>query len=330
MGARVSEFSSSVLRLQGRRRRSVARWFACCGALLVLGGCSGAEHLSFLNPQGPIAAAESEHFWIVVAILFIFVALPVFVGTVWIAWRYRYGVTGPKYTPRWKFYKPLEFFTWGGPIVIVIILSVLVWRNTERYDPYRAIASSAPPLHVQVIGYDWKWLFVYPDQGIASVGVLAFPSGRPVSMELTSATVMQSFFIPALAGQIYAMGGMVTQLNLEAAKPGRFLGENTMYNGNGFHQQKFAAVAMTPAEFDAWVQKVRGTGVHLDAAALKALATPGTKAQLRAALPQATAPDGHVYFTGVKPGFFADLVMSVMDDTPLAPTALAPAPTGGQ
>lgn len=323
----MSTFSSFV---QGAGWRVVARRSAVCGALLMLAGCRGSEQLSFLDPQGPIAAAESAHFWLVTAVLFIFVALPVFVGIVWIAWRYRYGATGPKYTPRWKFFQPLEYLTWGGPIVIVIFLSALVWRNTERYDPYRAIASSAAPLHVQVIGYDWKWLFVYPDQGIATVGEMAFPAARPVALELSSATVMQSFFIPALAGQIYAMGGMVTQLNLQADKPGRFLGENTMYNGNGFPQQKFAAVAMTEAEFDAWVRKVRDTGIHLDAAALKALAQQGTQAQLRAALPHATTREGNVYFTGVKPGFFAALVMSVMDDMPLDPAALLPAPASGQ
>ena len=289
-----------------------------------------AGHLSFLDPQGPIAAAARDHFMLITAILLVFVALPVFAATIWFAWRYRYGATRPRYTPKWMFSKPIEYFTWAGPIVIVAFLSVMVWRSAIALDPYAPIASSQPALRVQVIGYDWKWLFIYPEQGVASLGTLALPAGRPVALELTSATVMQSFFIPALASQIYAMGGMVTQLNLQADQPGRFLGENTMYSGNGFHAQKFAAVAMTPADFDAWLGKVRGSGSALDATALAAIARPGTAAQLRAALPQAAQTDGSVYLTNVKPTLFRDVVMAVMHDSNLAPSALAAPSTGSR
>ncbi|SFU65889.1 cytochrome bo3 quinol oxidase subunit 2 [Nitrosomonas eutropha] len=326
-----SIMSVSVLQMHGCGSQQAVTLSVQCVALVLLSGCNSTEHLSFLNPQGPIATAQSEHFWLVVAILFILIALPVFIGTVWIAWRYRYGATKSKYVPRWKIFKPLEYFSWGIPITIVIFLSILVWEDTERFDPYRPLTSSTPATHVQVIGYDWKWLFVYPEQGIASVGMLAFPAGQPLTMELTSATVMQSFFIPALGSQIYAMGGMVTQLNLQADRPGRFLGENTMYSGDGFHQQKFAAVAMTQADFDAWVQQVRATGIPFDATALNAIAMQGTKAQLRTVLaPAAPAFDSNIYFTGAKANFFTDLVMSVMDDKPLPSTALAPAITKGQ
>src|SRR5699024_2803058 len=140
-------------------------------------------------------------------------------------------------------------------------------------------------LRVQVIGYDWKWLFIYPDQGIATVGKLVMPAKRPVSLQLTSATVMQSFFIPALGSQIYAMGGMVTQLNLQADKSGRFLGENTMYNGKGFRAQRFSAVATTPSDFSKWVASVRARGTPLDAHILKIIARRSTRAQLVSALP---------------------------------------------
>lgn len=307
----------------GHRWRLATRTIACFCVSLALSGCDGREHLSFLRPQGPIAATESHYFWLVVLVLFILVALPVFVGTAWIAWRYRYGATRSTYAPRWKFYKPLEYFTWGGPVVIVLFLSILVWRNTKQLDPYHAIASNAPTTHIQVIGYDWKWLFVYPNQGIATVGVLAFPAAQPLSLKLTSATVMQSFFIPALGSQIYAMGGMVTQLNLEADRPGRFLGENTMYSGDGFHQQKFSAVAMTPTDFKAWVRRVRHTGRDFDATALKAIAGKGTRRDLRTMLPRAAVPDGALYFTGVKPDFFSRLARSVMAGKPATPAAVA-------
>ncbi|SDW48651.1 cytochrome o ubiquinol oxidase subunit 2 [Nitrosomonas eutropha] len=321
----------SVLHMHGLGLQQTGTLSVHYVALLLLSGCNSAEHLSFLNPQGPIATAQSEHFWLVVAILFILIALPVFIGTAWIAWHYRYGATKSKYVPRWEIFKPLEYFSWGIPITIVLFLSVLVWEDTERFDPYHTLASSKPATHVQVIGYDWKWLFVYPEQGIASVGMLAFPAEQPLTMELTSATVMQSFFIPALGSQIYAMGGMVTQLNLQADRPGHFLGENTMYSGDGFHQQKFVAVAMTLTDFDAWVQQVRATGIPFDAAVLNAIATQGTKAQLRTTLASAAPTfDGNVYFTGVKANFFTDLVISVMDEKPLPSTALAPAITKGQ
>ncbi len=312
------------------RRRHGRAGYAALLALLAAPGARAAEHLSFLNPQGPIAAAARDHFIVVTAILLIFVAAPVFIGTIFFIWRYRYGATKSRYAPKWMFSKPIEYFTWAGPIVIVIFLSVVVWRSAIALDPYAPIPSSQPPLRVQVIGYDWKWLFIYPEQGIASVGTLALPAGRPVSMELTSATVMQSFFIPALASQIYAMGGMVTRLNLMANQPGRFLGENTMYSGNGFHAQKFPAVAMTPADFDAWVGQVRDSGSALDAAALAAIARPGTTAQLGAALPKAAQADGSLYLTHVKPTLFQDIVLAVMHASTLAPSALSAPATGSR
>ena len=296
-------------------RRVSTRWVPLLAGLTALpwaAPAQAAEHLSFLDPQGPIAAAARDHFILVTAVLLIFVALPVFIGTLWVARRYRYGAGKGRYTPKWMFYKPIEYFTWAGPVAIVLLLSTMVWRSATALDPYAPIPSSQAPLRVQVVGYDWKWLFVYPEQGIASVDWLALPAGRPVTLELTSATVMQSFFIPALASQIYAMGGMVTQLNLQADRPGRFLGENTMYNGDGFHQQKFPAVAMSSADFDAWVHTVRGSAPPLGAAALAQLARPGTGAQLRAALPAASPPDGPVVFSGVAPHFFSDLVMAAM------------------
>jgi cytochrome o ubiquinol oxidase subunit II len=304
-----------------RFRRRAHAWL---GALLpiALAGCSDEYHLSFLDPQGPVAAVERRHFYELVLVLGVFVLVPIFLVTPWLVWRYRYGATSSRYAPRWRFYRPLEFFTWAGPVAIVIVLGFLLWRSTQALDPYKPIASDKPALRVQVVGYDWKWLFIYPGQGIASVGELAIPAGTPIALQLTSATVMQSFFIPALGSQIYTMGGMTTRLHLEAARPGRFLGENTMYNGNGFHQQKFTAVAMTPGAFRAWVGKVRATGMPLDERTLKTISQRSTRAQLAAALPRAASPDGNVYLTGVKPMLFHTIVKATMDGVPVS---LAPA-----
>jgi cytochrome o ubiquinol oxidase subunit 2 len=258
----------------------------------------------------------------------VLVAAPIFVLLPFWVWRYRYGRKDRKYTPKWEFSRMLEIMAWAGPIVIVAILAFFVWRDTHKLDPYKPMASRQTPLQVQVIGYDWKWLFIYPDQGIATIGTLAMPVGRPVSLHLTSATVMQSFFIPALGSQIYAMGGMVTQLHLEASKPGRSLGENTMYNGNGFHQQKFSAVAMRPAQFQSWVAKVHANGLPLDAKTLQLISRRATRSDLIAALPQASTTDGNVYFTGVSKKLFPSVVKAVIEGSATAPPSVAGADAG--
>jgi cytochrome o ubiquinol oxidase subunit 2 len=293
----------------------VARCAFLCAAALTLGSCTGDIHLSFLNPQGPVASIQRTHFLEMVALLAIFVALPIFVLIPWFAWRYRYGAKSSRYTPKWAFSGILEVAAWSGPVVIVALLAVLVWRSTHALDPYKPLTSDTPALRVLVIGYDWKWLFIYPDQGVASIGVLPLPAGRPVAMQLTSATVMQSLQIPALGSQIYAMGGMVTQLHLQADKPGRFMGENTMYNGDGFHEQRFTAVAMTPDAFDDWVKLTRAHGMALDASTLKLISKPTTRAQLTAGLGQSPASDGGIYFNHATSDIFSNVVRATMDGT---------------
>ncbi|MBC7573609.1 MAG: cytochrome ubiquinol oxidase subunit II [Herminiimonas sp.] len=295
---------------------------ACLGAAMSA-GCSGDTHLSFFDPQGPVAAAQRWHFIEAMAVLVVFVAIPVFVLTAWFLWRYRYGATASRYTPKWNYSRLLEVACWTGPVVIVVLLAIIVWRATHALDPYKPLASDQPALRVQVIGYDWKWLFIYPDQGIASIGVLALPAGRPIAMQLTSATVMQSLHIPALGSQIYAMGGMVTQLHLQADQPGLSLGENNMYNGTGFHQQRFTALAMRPDEFDTWVKQVRSNGVALNEPSLKAVSQRSTRAELIAALSLSGSTDGNVYFNGVGPALFPAVVKATMDGTMVAsPNAL--------
>ncbi len=280
--------------------------------LLSVSGCSGDRHLSFLDPQGPIAAIQRWHFFEVLVVLVALVAVPIFLLTPWFAWRYRYGAKTSRYTPKWSSFWPLEVATWGGPVVIVAVLAIILWRDTHAIDPYKPLASNTPALRIQVIGYDWKWLFIYPDQGIASIGVLAVPAGRPIAMQLTSATVMQSLLIPALGSQIYAMGGMVTQLHLQATKPGRFMGENTMFSGRGFHQQQFTAVAMTPDGFEAWVRKVRVNGIRMNEQTLRAISQRSTRAELIAALAHRKSQDGNVYLTGVTAGLFPAVIKATM------------------
>jgi len=149
-----------------------------------------------------------------------------------------------------------------------------VWDFTHRLDPYKSIKSPNPPIEVQVVGQDWKWLFLYPEQNIAVVNELVFPAGRPLSLKITSDTVMNSFMVPALGGQIYAMAGMETRLNLLADKPGRFAGRNMQYSGAGFANQYFTAIAMSDQDFDAWVAKAKQSPNRLDTAAYEQLAKP--------------------------------------------------------
>ena len=304
-----------------RRCRSAV---ACAALLTLLSGCSKAPSppafadahtgpaLTFLVPYGPIAAAQREHFFEVVALL-LFVVGPVLLVAPYFAWRYRYGGSA-RYTPHWSFSWPLEFFVWGGPIVIVIVLAVWLWQSTHALDPYAPLQSKQPPMRVEVVGYDWKWLFIYPDLGIASMGELAFPTGRPLAFDITSDTVMQSFFIPALGGQIYAMPGAVTRLHLEASRPGRFHGENAQFNGDGYFQQHFLGRALTPAAFTAWVQRVRSRGIPLSGSTYKVIAQRTTLADTRKALGVTTTGDGALYFTAVPSGLFNHLVQSFHTD----------------
>ena len=231
----------------------------------------------FLHAAGPVAE-HTRGLFLIVCFILIFVAGPVLLLTPIIAWHYRLSNTASAYRPRWGFNWPLEGLIWIPPIIIVIVLAVFLWRDTHALDPYKPLASPNPPIDVQVVARDWKWLFVYPEQGVASVNELAFPVDRPVHLSLTSNTVMQSFFVPNLGGQIYAMAGMTTQLNLAASEPGRFRGENTQFDGSGFQNQKFPVLALASEDFAAWLARARAAGKTLDMNAFQALSTRSTQA----------------------------------------------------
>lgn len=218
---------------------------------VLLGGCAALEH-GFMGAAGPVAAEQRELFWIVAAVLG-FVAGPVLILTPIMAWHYRRSNANDAYRPNWNFSWTLEGFIWIPPAIIVAVLAVFLWVYTQRLDPYRPIPG-APPLEVQVIAADWKWLFIYPGSDVASVDKLVVPAGRPVRLSMTSATVMQSMMIPQLTGQIYTMAGMTTRLNLRVDKAGEFRGRNMQYNGRGFAQQSFAVVAIDQARFDRWLR----------------------------------------------------------------------------
>lgn len=288
---------------------------AMAGLVLLVSGCT-MEWPSFMDPQGPIAADQKWHLIKVTAISLI-VVLPVIVLVPILLWRFRYSNKKARYTPDWEFSRSLEFVTWGVPFAIVAVVSFHLWQSTRALDPYKPIESAKPALQVQVVGMDWKWLFIYPELGIASMGEMAFPVDRPVSMVLTSDTVMQSFLISSLAGQIYVMPGMTTRLQLQASQPGVFEGENTQFNGMGFHNQKFSALGMEPDQFSSWVTNVRSKGIALDTATYRVLGERSSVTEARTALNANGAPAGSIYFSRVQPGQFDQIVHRYHSGKPL-------------
>ncbi len=205
------------------------------------------------------------------------VVIPVIVLTLVFAWRYRASNTKAKYAPKWSHSTPIELVVWGIPTIIIVFLAVLTWRTTHELDPYKPLVSDAKPMDVDVVSLDWKWLFIYPDLGIATVNQLAMPVGTPVNFHITSDAVMNSFFIPQLGSQVYSMAGMVTQLHLVADHPGNFLGESANYSGAGFSDMQFRTLAMSPAKFKQWVQKVRASQGDLNQAEYKHLVKQSIK-----------------------------------------------------
>ena len=254
-------------------RLAVTRWrgAAFAAGLAVWTGACDLRHAAVLDPKGPIALAERNLLFDAFSVMMI-VVVPVIVLTLWFAWRYRASNTKAVYTPTWANSVRIDALTWLIPAVIVIAVAVLLWRSTHRLDPYRPLESKDPPIDVQVVAQDWKWLFIYPEQGIAVVNQLVFPAGRPVSLRITSDTVMNSFYVPQLAGQIYAMAGMQTRLQMLADQPGTFVGRNSQYSGGGYSQQHFEVQAMSQADFDAWVARAKQGGTQLDATTYPALA----------------------------------------------------------
>jgi len=276
-----------ILRAAGR-----LTGLACSlAAGLMLAGC-GVLDRGFMSPAGPVAQAIHDEF-MQVCLIMLFVIGPVLLLVPLIAWHYRLSNTKSAYRPQWGFNWSLEGLIWVPPITIVVILAVFLWRDTHRLDPYKPLPGEA--ITVQAIAADWKWIFIYPEQGVATVNRLVIPAGRPVHLDLTSATVMQAILMPRLAGQIAVMAGMRTQLNIQADKPGSFFGENTQFSGFGFQNQKFSVDAMDEAGFARWLAEVRAQPNRLDA-------TEYEKLTRRTTLPRPLA------YAAVQPGLFGRVV----------------------
>jgi cytochrome o ubiquinol oxidase subunit 2 len=233
--------------------------------------------VAVLEPKGHIAS-QQRNLLVFATVLSLFVIVPVYILTIFIIWKYRAGNTKATYTPDWDNHKRLETIWWGIPCVIILILSVVAWRSSHALDPFRPIASSQQPLTIQVVALQWKWLFIYPEQGIASVNYVAMPVGRPVDFEITADAPMNSFWIPQLGGQMYAMSGMKTHLHLVADSVGTYSGSSANMSGEGFAGMKFAVGATTAADFDSWVLETKNGTTSLDTGEYTTLARPGSNA----------------------------------------------------
>jgi cytochrome o ubiquinol oxidase subunit II len=246
------------------------RWFMLGAAAVPLASC---EQTGVMDPQGPIAAAERLLLINSTAIMLV-VVVPVILATLVFAWWYRSSNTRASRGVDESYEGRLEFVVWSIPALTVILLGGVIWIGSHQLDPRAPIAGASQPLRVDVVSLDWKWLFIYPEQGVAAVNQLVIPAGTPVQFRLTSATVMNSFFVPQLGSQIYTMGGMITHLNLLADKPGEFLGFSANYSGDGFSEMRFVVKSVPAADFNAWLEQVHGTGSALDDAGYAALAKP--------------------------------------------------------
>jgi cytochrome o ubiquinol oxidase subunit 2 len=258
--------------------------------VLLLSGCQWAV----LDPKGPVGLQERAII-ITATLLMLLVVVPVIALILIFAWRYRASNTKAAYQPDWAHSNRIEAVVWLIPCLIVAALGVIAWRSSRALDPYRPLTSNVKPMRIDVVALDWKWLFIYPDQKVAAVNQVAFPANVPVEFHITSATVMNAFFIPQLGSQIYAMAGMQTQLHLLATEPGTYQGLSSNFSGDGFSGMTFHAIALSPQGFDAWLAKVKAAPQKLGGASFAQLA-------------KASENNPVAYYSRVQPNLFSDIV----------------------
>lgn len=263
----------------------VCRWSAAAAAVAGLTGCAQAV---VLNPAGDVAAQQGQ-LVVQATLLMLLIIVPVIALTLWFAWKYRATNTAnteADYAPEWHHSTVLELVIWSGPLLIVIALGAITWIGTHKLDPYRpldrisatqALQPGVQPLEVQVVAMDWKWLFFYPEQGIATVNELAAPVNRPILFKLTSTTTMNAFYVPDLAGMIYTMPGMQTELNAVINKAGVYEGKSSHYSGAGFSGMTFKFHGLSDGDFEQWVQKAKAEGQALDRRTFVKLAEPSQR-----------------------------------------------------
>ena len=256
--------------------------FLLLGPLVLL--CAACNR-AVLNPAGDIARQQRNIIYISTGLMLLII-IPVLILIVLFAWRYRKG-GGGTYDPGFDHSTSLELVIWSAPLLIIIALGALTWSSTHLLDPFRpldpikagpeATAPAVMPLRVQVVAMDWKWLFIYPEQGVATINELVLPVNRPVSFEITSTNMMNAFYAPTLAGMVYAMPGMQSQLHAVLNRPGNYEGFSANYSGAGFSDMRFGLRGVDAAAFDAWVTQAKAGGRALDLKTYRQLAQPSEK-----------------------------------------------------
>ncbi|HSX12920.1 MAG TPA: ubiquinol oxidase subunit II [Chlamydiales bacterium] len=256
------------------------------------------HNIQVMNPKGLIAAKQK---WLILvsAGLMCLVVIPVFIMIPLFYWKYREQNKKSKYAPEWGHSTLAEIIWWGIPCLMIAVLGILTWTSTHALNPYQPIVNGKKPLNIQVVALDWKWLFIYPEQGIATVNYVQFPKDTPITFSISADAPMNSFWIPQLAGQIYAMPGMTTKMNLIANEAGNYKGLSANISGKGFAGMFFRAVATSDEEFEEWVSKVRSSPLYLSNSEYEQLARPSEYNKV-------------TYYSGVSDGLFNQIVMKYM------------------
>ncbi len=269
--------------------------FLSLGVFGLLTSCSNAV---LLHPKGQVGMDEKSLI-ITATILMLIVVLPVIFLTLFFAWKYRASNKNATYDPKWAHSKKIEAVVWIVPFIIIIALGTVTWITSHTLDPFRPLESKAKPITIEAVSLDWKWLFIYPDQGVASVNQVAFPVNVPVNFKVTSDTVMNSFFIPQLGSQIYSMAGMQTEVHLIANSAGTYGGIAAQFSGRGFSGMNFKALAVSQKQYEDWIQKAKQSQNKLDQAGYDLLAKPSENHPVE-------------YFSSVKPQLFQDIIKKYM------------------
>ncbi len=243
-------------------------WRRAVPALCSLGLASCSRGV--LDPIGPVGEGDAT-ILIDATVIMLAIVIPTILLAFWVAWQYRASNPRGEYLPYWSYSGRIEAVVWSIPILTIMFLGGLTWIGSYRLDPFRRLPSKSPPLEVQVVSLDWKWLFIYPQQGIATINQLVIPTGTPVHFSITSASVFNAFFVPRLGSMIYAMPGMVSQLNLQADSSEQVWGTSAQFSGDGFSDMQFEVRSLPATEFEAWVATTRSAGPVLDQAAYTGL-----------------------------------------------------------
>jgi cytochrome o ubiquinol oxidase subunit II len=278
--------------------RAILKVTLGCLTLMAIASCSNI-HGGVLHPAGTVAKQERTLLFDTLALMLI-VVIPVIIMSFAFAWRYRASNKTSKYKPNWSHNAHLEAVWWGVPCILIVVLGIITWRSTHTLDPYRKLDVPGKPLLVEAVALRWKWLFIYPEQNIATINTLDLPKDRQVEFYITADAPMVSFFIPQLGSQIYGMAGMRTRLHLLPTRLGTYEGMNTQYNGAGFSVMKFPAHVVSHASFDKWVRAVKQGHRHLGLAEYRKISQP-TESKYPA-----------VYYSAVYPKLFKRIMAQYM------------------